>query len=253
MAKKVLVIDDDAVVRRMIQNSLTKNGLEVMTAADGMEGMQRLMYVAPDLIVLDVEMPRMNGYTFMMQLKDKPQYRSVPVIVLTAHADKQPIFQLRGVRDYMVKPLRPDRLMEKIRQILFPEDKTKKEKLLVIGNNATMNTLMGYYLKREGYRDIVFCEEAGEGMEKVPELRPDFVLVDPALEGADVYDLCRKIKAGEGDPPAVFFVAAREDQIDPGAVGESGAEGYAVKSEDFGSLIQLMADRSAAAAGEEGK
>jgi len=117
MSKKILVVDDDQVNVQLVKTRLEDNDLSVVTAFDGDVGLEKVRVEKPDLIVLDVQMPRVNGYTFMGELKKMPEpLSSIPVIVLTAHETMQPIFTLKGVRGYLVKPLKIDQLLTKIKE-----------------------------------------------------------------------------------------------------------------------------------------
>ena len=114
MKKKILVIDDDPLNVRLIQITLQKKGYDVDFAHDGVSGLEKMMSFSPDLIILDIEMPHMNGYTFMLEVKKIEGALDIPVIVLTAHAQMQAIFELKGIKDYIVKPIDPEDLIEKI-------------------------------------------------------------------------------------------------------------------------------------------
>jgi len=116
MPSKILLIDDDQVNVKLVETQLTKEGFNVVVAAEGEEGLAKAKDEQPDLIILDVEMPNMNGYTFLTELK-KTEQKGIPVIVLTAHEENQPIFKLKGVKDYIVKPVEVDDLIFKIKAL----------------------------------------------------------------------------------------------------------------------------------------
>lgn len=119
MSKKILIIDDDQVNVQLVRSRLEQNGYTVVSALDGAVGMEMVTVEKPDLVILDVEMPRMNGYTFMTELRKRGGSAPLPpVIVLTAHETMQPIFTLKGVRGYLVKPLKIDELLHKIQECL---------------------------------------------------------------------------------------------------------------------------------------
>ncbi len=118
MAKKILIIDDDQLNVKLVKARLETNGYEVVTAGDGAEGLQKVVKDKPDLIILDVQMPSMNGYTFMLEFRKLPDFTRVPVVVLTAHEEMQPIFSLKGVRGYLVKPIKFELLFEKLNTLL---------------------------------------------------------------------------------------------------------------------------------------
>jgi DNA-binding response OmpR family regulator len=114
MSKKILVIDDEPDVIHMIKARLEKNQFTVVTASDGVEGLQKVDDESPDLIVLDVMMPKMDGYTFIKQLKVKQQSNLTPVIVLTAKGQLKDMFEMEGVSDYLTKPFQGHELLDKI-------------------------------------------------------------------------------------------------------------------------------------------
>lgn len=118
MPKKILVIDDDQTNVSLLQSRLRKAGYHVIIALDGDVGLDRAKKETPDLIILDVDMPRMNGYSFMLEMGKFPDLNSIQVIVLTSHDEMQPIFQLKKVKGYLVKPVDFDKLFEKISNLI---------------------------------------------------------------------------------------------------------------------------------------
>lgn len=118
MAKRILVIDDEPDVVKMLRARLESNGYNVVSASDGEEGLGKVGSEKPDLIILDIRMPRMDGYTFLRELKSKQEGNILPVIVLSAKGEMKDLFAVEGIRDYLVKPYRPEELLEKIRKHL---------------------------------------------------------------------------------------------------------------------------------------
>ena len=117
--KRILVVDDEREVLELTKRKLDRLGYEVFTAINGQEALGIVRKdPPPDLILLDVQMPVMNGYSFMLELKRMKDRKSVPVIVTTAYSEMQPIFTLKGVRGYLVKPIKMEELVEKIQQCL---------------------------------------------------------------------------------------------------------------------------------------
>jgi two-component system chemotaxis response regulator CheY len=127
MSKKILLIDDDRVNNSLIQSGLEKRNYDVVVTCDGDFGLEMVKAENPDLIILDIEMPRMNGYTFISELRKMEKDKYTPVIVLTSHQDLKPIFQLKGARDYLVKPITIEAVCEKVEKFLGPaEDGAEK-------------------------------------------------------------------------------------------------------------------------------
>ena len=120
--KKILIIDDDKTSSLLVQSRLQANQYEVFHASDGLKGLEEVKSVKPDLIILDVEMPRMNGYTFMNEFKKLDISKTTGVLVLTSHAEHQPIFTLKGVRGYLLKPIDMAALEEKVKKSLEDSD-----------------------------------------------------------------------------------------------------------------------------------
>jgi DNA-binding response OmpR family regulator len=115
--KKILVIDDDFHARRLIERSFTKAGAEVYTAADGREGLRQFYTQRPDLVILDVMMPEIDGYEACRQIR---VLSDVPVIMLTALKDDDQIIRGldSGADDFVTKPIGSEVLLARVRAIL---------------------------------------------------------------------------------------------------------------------------------------
>lgn len=121
MSKKILVADDEPDVLFMTAFSLrTVGGFEVVEARNGLEAVEKAQQEHPDLIVLDIKMPRMNGYEACRRLKEIPDLRDVPIIFLSAKGQRQEIEEglSLGAADYILKPFAPEELITKVRTIL---------------------------------------------------------------------------------------------------------------------------------------
>ena len=110
MSKKILVVDDDVMLLDLLRIFLTEKGYEVVTAQDGIDAFEKLKTVTPDLIILDVMMPKMDGYSFVRELKKEPGFRSTPVIVLTAREMTRDLFVQEGIKYFVIKPYDPEEL-----------------------------------------------------------------------------------------------------------------------------------------------
>jgi two-component system alkaline phosphatase synthesis response regulator PhoP len=113
---KVLVVDDEEYIQHILNFSLGAEGFEVITAADGEEAVTIARSERPDIIVLDIMMPKMDGYEACKQIKGDPHTKDIPVILLTAkgrEADRK-LGAEAGADDYVVKPFSPGRLIERV-------------------------------------------------------------------------------------------------------------------------------------------
>jgi len=112
--KKILLIDDEEDFTEMAKNRLEKVGYEVYTAADGAEGLKKFAETKPDLVLLDIIMPGMDGLEVLHRIRSRyPEAKDVPVIMLTAKRDTESIFKSRDYRatDYIMKPFKLEELL----------------------------------------------------------------------------------------------------------------------------------------------
>jgi CheY-like chemotaxis protein len=113
--KKILIIDDDVDMVEVIGLRLEASGYEVVTANDGLIGLERARKENPDLILLDIRMPNMDGHTMLRQLKKYGEKtRLIPVIVITGMGELKDLFDLEGAADYIVKPFTDEEFFSKI-------------------------------------------------------------------------------------------------------------------------------------------
>src|SRR5579872_2821014 len=119
MAKKILAVDDERHIVRLVQVNLERQGYEVVTAYDGKEALEKVQSENPDLIVLDVMMPYMDGFEVLQNLKKNQNTRDIPVIMLTAKAQDADVFRgwQSGVDCYLTKPFNPMELLTFVKRI----------------------------------------------------------------------------------------------------------------------------------------
>jgi len=122
MAKKILVIDDEEELLNMIKLRLEANHYKVVTADNGVAGLEQWKNEQPDLIILDVLMPEMDGYTFIQEAKARKDLNSASIIVLTAKNQMEDIFKIEGIKDYILKPFDDENLLATIKKNLNDEE-----------------------------------------------------------------------------------------------------------------------------------
>ena len=119
MPKKILAVDDERHIVRLVQVNLERQGYEVVTAFDGKEALEKIASENPDLVVLDVMMPYMDGFEVLQTIRKNPETRELPVIMLTAKAQDADVFRgwQQGVDCYLTKPFNPRELITFVRRI----------------------------------------------------------------------------------------------------------------------------------------
>lgn len=117
---RILAVDDEADILRFIHNALTLEGFEVITAYDGLSAIDAAFELRPDMILLDIMMPVMNGFEVCRKLKSDPQTQDIPIIFISSAYAADTVRQGReaGGAAYIVKPFAPGELVEKIRDLL---------------------------------------------------------------------------------------------------------------------------------------
>ena len=116
----ILVADDEEDVRELVSYRLTRSGYQVIGAKDGLEALELATERVPDLMVLDVMMPRLDGYELTRRVRAVDSLRSIPVILLTARSQETDVsrgFEV-GADDYLKKPFNPDELVARVRAVL---------------------------------------------------------------------------------------------------------------------------------------
>jgi twitching motility two-component system response regulator PilH len=114
--KKILIVDDSPTERHVLNDMLTKAGYEVVASDNGEDAIQKARMVKPDLILMDVVMPGLNGFQATRAIARDPDTKSIPIIICTSKSQEtDKIWGMRqGARDYIVKPVRRDELLAKI-------------------------------------------------------------------------------------------------------------------------------------------
>ena len=122
---KILSVDDSKTIRMIVKRAFAPYDCTVYEAANGEEGLAAAAKEKPDLIILDITMPVMDGVTMLTQLKESPDLKGIPVIMLTAESGRNNVAYIAklGVRDYLVKPFKDEQLIEKVTRVISLQPK----------------------------------------------------------------------------------------------------------------------------------
>jgi PAS domain S-box-containing protein len=186
----VLVIDDDPSVRDLVKRSLSKEGLSVITAANGEEGLELARKHRPDVITLDVQMPGMDGWEVLKALKSDPSLREIAVVMMTNIDEKSTGYSL-GAAEYMTKPIDRDRLIDVLKKF---RDKSSTRPVLVVEDDGAIREIVRRALSQEGLR-VLEAANGREALERLEESPPSLILLDlmmPELDGFGFIDELRR-------------------------------------------------------------
>jgi len=127
MAIKILSVDDSRTIRMIVAKTFRPYECQICEAGNGEEGLAAAAREKPDLIILDVTMPVMDGVTMLGKLKADPELKAIPVIMLTAESGRENVMLIAklGVRDYLVKPFKDDQLIEKVKRVINLQPKAE--------------------------------------------------------------------------------------------------------------------------------
>jgi two-component system phosphate regulon response regulator PhoB len=117
---RVVIADDDPDIRRLVQITVSNAGCDVTVASDGEQALELIRQSPPDLVILDVLMPRMDGWEVARELKADPLTQSIPIMFLTSRGQEHDVLEgfNSGAADYMVKPFSPRELQVRVRAVL---------------------------------------------------------------------------------------------------------------------------------------
>lgn len=198
-AKTILVVDDEVNIRFLLRQELESQGYVVREAANGMDAITEVKAQKPDLIILDVMMPAINGFDVAAVLKNDPTTMDIPIIILSIVADQSRGYRL-GVDRYLTKPIDTETLLSDIERLL--SQGCSKKKVLVVDDDVnTVKTLVAV-LEAKGYA-VVETADGPECIQKAIEMQPDLIILDSVLSRQ--YDIVKTLRFEKG-LENLFFV-----------------------------------------------
>lgn len=120
MTVRILTVDDSLTIRKLVRKALSNYNCEIMEAPNGVEGLAMANKEKPNLVILDITMPIMDGVEMLERLKKEPELKEIPVIMLTAEGGRDQVTKVvrMGVRDYVVKPFKGEELVDRVKKVV---------------------------------------------------------------------------------------------------------------------------------------
>jgi signal transduction histidine kinase/DNA-binding response OmpR family regulator/HAMP domain-containing protein len=190
--KTVLVIDDDPTVRDLMTRFLTTEGLHVVTATGGEEGLRLARELQPHVITLDVIMPGMDGWTVLRTLKDDPEVADIPVLMVTV-VDNQRMGYVLGAADYMTKPIDRARLSALLRKY---RPQASPGRALVVEDDPASREILVRLLENEGW-SVTQAENGRVALEHMAATQPELILLDLLMPEMDGFGFVRELRKVE--------------------------------------------------------
>lgn len=243
--EKILIIDDEVVLLEAIAKKLALEGFEVIKAVDGEEGMAKVRQENPDLILLDILMPKMDGMEVLEEINKDPELSKIPIIIISNSGQPVEIERAMalGVRDYLIKAeFDPNEVLMKVNNVLMG-GKNKQpgetngtnqipKKIMLIEDDQLLRDLCSRKIKSEGF-NVETAIDPREGLIKISKFKPDLVLLDLVLPGMSGFDVLKDIKSNpdqsiSGIPVVILSNLGQEADMLKGR--ELGAADYLIKA-----------------------
>lgn len=191
-ARNILVVDDEQNIRELLRQVLEGEGYNVSVAEDGVEAMKQVKEHRPDLIILDVMMPNINGFDVVAMLKSDVDTMDVPVIILSIVEDREKGYRL-GVDRYLTKPLNTELLFHEISTLL--EQGISKRRVMIVDEDQSTSYALSKLLQERGYQ-VVEISEMDELLERAKESRPHMVVANSST--SDKQQLIQALRFEKG-------------------------------------------------------
>jgi DNA-binding response OmpR family regulator len=214
MPKKILIIEDEQSLSDVLEIKLKKEGYDVVAISDGAEGYQKLKSWAPDLLLLDIQIPTMNGYEVMEKMRDENV--NMPVIVISNSGQPIEIEKTKklGAVDHLIKAqFDPSEVVYKVNVILDPEKAAKQPipsqeageasaesggtgsvKILLVEDDKFLRDICRTKLVKEGF-NVHEAMDGEQALQDIEKVKPDIVLLDIILPNIDGYQVLTEIRA----------------------------------------------------------
>ncbi|MDB4936306.1 MAG: hypothetical protein JWP87_3278 [Labilithrix sp.] len=195
----VLIIDDDVMIHQLLRSRLEEDGFKVYSASDGIEGLTAARELRPSVILLDIHLPKLDGWGVLARLKGEPGLAGIPVIMLSVEEQRGRAFSF-GACEYLVKPIEPDRLVDVVRKSIEPT----MGDVLIVDDDADTRDIVSRNLRRAGFTTI----EAANGEEALLKARvvnPAMVILDLLMPNVDGFEVLRTLRAEGNKVPIVVL------------------------------------------------
>jgi DNA-binding response OmpR family regulator/two-component sensor histidine kinase len=207
----ILIVEDEPDIAELSRRHLTRAGYDVLVAVDAREGLEMAKSNLPDLILLDVILPGVNGLTLLNWLKSDDATAAIPVLLLSILPDDGQ-GRMLGAVDYLNKPLASGILLERIQSILS----AKKSPLILLGDSdVSEREHIRHDLHRAGYRTLI-AERNQDILKVVQEQQPDLLMLDLQSSAIDAVALLQEIRSEEQEYhlPVIFMVGMPDPGIE---------------------------------------
>ncbi|MGV3522592.1 MAG: response regulator [Candidatus Sericytochromatia bacterium] len=253
---RLLLIDDEPELGALLQNCLDQEVCQLDYTCDPHDGLRLAMTRHPALILLDIDLPGINGLEVLTQLKHMPGTHAIPVVMLTARTDSAAVAEAmqKGAQDYLLKPFRITTLLERLNHLLglqFPLISASapqsarpqlpgQARALVIDDDPNICKIVAELIGDCGHHALV-AHDAASGLQLARDSKPDLLLLDLQLPGANGFEVLESLRRENNRARLrVIILSGENDQASVRRAQSLGVEAYLLKPFPLSSLMHLL-------------
>lgn len=236
---RILIVDDSPTIRFGLKRDLGQLGAVVTEASDGYEALNIVNSEDFDLIITDIEMPRMDGFTFCSKLKSHPTKNSIPVIILSSKEKEEDIelgFKV-GAASYIIKSNAKSDLRARVKEILDKNSLLRGRTVLVVDDSTSIRNLIEKALTKAGF-NVISAENGRDALELLGKDTPDMILSDLHMPELDGFGLCKSVHSDKNLSQIPFIIMSSDgDRATMRRLLQYGASAYLVKPFNIDQLV----------------
>lgn len=246
---RILIVDDSESVRHLIRTLIEPVAATIEEAGDGQDGLNRALNAPFDLVITDIEMPRMSGIDFCQQLKKEPACQAIPVIIVSTFDSDSDIhhgFEV-GAEAYISKDKVKKQLLQTVKRVLSKASFYRDRTILVVDDYDSIRNLVKAGLIRAGFQ-VTTAKDGQTALAEIRRNRPDLIISDIQMPGMGGLELCRRVKSDQHLSSIPFLVmSGNNDRAHMKRMIEQGAVSYIVKPFNLDHLViqveKLLSDQ----------
>jgi CheY-like chemotaxis protein/signal transduction histidine kinase len=195
----VLVVDDDPLIQHLLRGQLEQEGFRVLVAVDGVDGLTMARESRPNVIILDIHLPKLDGWQVLAELKSDAALVNIPVVILSVEEQRARAFSF-GACEYLVKPVEPDRLVSIVRRAVQPG----AGDVLVVDDDDDTREMVSRNLRRAGFTTVE-ARDGEEALLRARVVKPSMVILDLLMPRIDGFEVLRTLRAEGQDVPVLVL------------------------------------------------
>jgi CheY-like chemotaxis protein len=200
----VLIVDDDQLIVQLLAGQLEAAGVKVLVAGDGVNALRMVREHRPDTVILDLHLPKLDGWSVLTEIKSDAVLASTPVIILSVEEQRARGFSL-GACEYLVKPIDPERLLGVVRRVNAPGGE-----VLVVDDDASSRELVARNLRKLGFT-ITEAVDGEDALLRARLSKPSLIVLDLIMPGLDGFEVLRRLRLEGTTVPIVVLTGKQLD------------------------------------------